>query len=595
MADYTKFLTTLPSRFSAPFMQIYDDVVNNSANIKGVDPDQHLYDILTLQDYLTRSQGAAKARGFRPSVPDTPPAPYDYTPTDAPVPDYRERFAGGGSVMPGIGAIKKWLTAAAEPMGIVKNNNGQWLGGNVQRFLEPLMKTTTGGLNPAEAHQQLLAKMADPGFSGMAPELQGKFTDAATQMSQMAAHNDWMNKVLGKTIQNSVAAPSDPFRALADQGITHFPTTNSLIKAGQATDPYLVAANRSALRDAGQLSQLGETDAGRAWERAADELISIHKPSWFSDPVVVRNPWMNTVDPNTSISHFDLFAQPTQLGLQHLSDAVTRHIENKGTAQNLSVEKAIRSAHDWHQEQLAKMAKDNELAQSNILEHNAKLGGTPHPNGITQYDYNKTTNPDDVRYGLSIDSATAQHCVGQGERDNDVIIPMVNLGTKQQKYPDNQYVTDVLAGRTNITSFRNPEGKTLATIQHDPADHYDSMPPEAQAWIDKQARALPHDRFGNDMEARRAAAMKDMETDPATIATPNIGQISGPGNGHVPMEARDAVQAFLNSREWGDVQGLGNVGLVRTEKGFASRETPTPVGPGEDIPFAAGGQVRKAA
>jgi hypothetical protein len=281
--------------------------------------------------------------------------------------------------------------------------------------------------------------------------------------------------------------------------------------------------------------------------------------------------------------------------LQHISDAVTRHIADKSTTQNLSVEKAIRAAHDWHQQQLAAMAKDSELAKANIIEHNAKLGGIEHPNGITQYDYTKGMNPDDVAYGLSIDTATADHCVGQGSYDNDVRTPLIQLGSKQRLHPDNSYVKEVLSGDSNITSFRDKNGNTLATIQHTPEDHLDSMPEDVLKAISEHIKETPRYR-GRPFARVWSEAADDLGIIPSDVAKPMITQISGPNNGHVPIEAREAVQNFLNSRPWADNSvPLGNTGLIKDNGVFVPREPPTPVGPTEDVPFAAGGQVRKAA
>ena len=391
-----------------------------------------------------------------------------------------------------------------------------------------------------------------------------KFSIANTPSSQ--AINSWVDSKLKKYIRNDLAAPNDPVRELADQGISHI---------SNLEDRYTGLGDRmKAFRAKQGFEPLGysKTNMGHVWENLADEHVYPQNiKDYIGDNPATANkhPWMTDLymkDPTAQVNEIAMDAR-IGLGFDHLVDElhnainkysdVPQHLRLKPeTLDRITVPQAVQHVakiNSWRAEQMAKASKES-LNDFPIV-HEGSNGYNIHelklpeeiPANWRQNDNGEWVSPsgdittNDPRYemldkALKNEGQQMGHCVGG-------------------------YTTEVAKGDSRIFTLRGPNGSAHVTIEAIPKQYFWEDIPESVK--DAAQNAIPPHIYPNSQPAvdiQKAYLENWTKNNPKLV----IEQIKGKANGAVSEKYRGDVQDFLNknSNEFKQVKDLENVGLA---------------------------------
>jgi hypothetical protein len=230
---------------------------------------------------------------------------------------------------------------------VIKPKGGNWLGGGIDAGIDPLRSTRIAGQTPAERIPLHEALLNDPSLNADQLErVQYQLNVAKGE----ASVDKWIDTKLKKYVQNELATPEDPIRALAAKGVSHM--SDEALEASSRWVPDDLGIKRRAAgfpeenmadidyRKAVAKSIIGEgaepdaatTDAYRragGWETIADTSIYNSPASRWLDrknevgfaAVIKDNPFLEKAPPETrfnTVSESSTFA--TDLGFDHLVD-----------------------------------------------------------------------------------------------------------------------------------------------------------------------------------------------------------------------------------------------------------------------------------
>lgn len=154
--------------------------------------------------------------------------------------------------------------------------------------------------------------------------------------------------------------------------------------------------------------------------------------------------------------------RPEQISRVSVADAVRGTAEMQRRAQAA----ALKAARASETERLQRVQQHLAKLQPYRTYEDPKLGR------LGWYEYSAGMDPEDIAYGLSVDTCLFGHCVGSvghGRYGYEGHIPMRDLITGKKVRPDlpdlNQYAENVLSGRSKIYSLRTAEGRPLATVE----------------------------------------------------------------------------------------------------------------------------------
>lgn len=398
----------------------------------------------------------------------------------------------------------------ARPLNIVKERGGQWLSGDIESANERYL------WRPVEEE---------------------------SVPSQEEALDKWIKGPLTKYMKRDMGTKDDPIRALAEKGILHIDPAELALK----TDATSLAQHR---RDASVKGQTATHPAAKAWEDAADAAIGTVRAKDIiassADPAspnrylyrewMDQNPWIKNVGPNTPVHVFS--DRPGALGFDHVIDVLSQKMGagqlRPESLNKMSVAQAVELTHRVNEgaRKAMMMNQDKQLVAS--AAHNGRIGpfisyGDKDP--VAWYQYKQGMDPEDVAYGLSVDSCLAGHCVGgvgHGEHGFKGYVPMRDLvsGKKVREFlPDlNDYAKQVVDGSTEIYSLRDSSGRPQVTIEVDPLDGkvYQVKGPEnkkpakkfmpmIQDLIKKQGWGIGGDLENTDLAIRPDGSLEDID------------------------------------------------------------------------------------
>lgn len=211
------------------------------------------------------------------------------------------------------------FATSVSPVHVVKPKGGNWLAGSVEQAINPLRQTVR--------EPEYMRRIAQDEVRGLAPE--GMLEATHNQNVQAEALNKWLEQKLNKYIRNEMGTPEDPLRALAEQGVTHFPGgAEGLERAGHWVPETLGPRRKAAGFPA---EGLATTPAGQGWEQLADEAIHNLPARMRVSPetgggsakalqVEQENPWLLKVPPETMTYGAYPVEVRSELDLEHLVD-----------------------------------------------------------------------------------------------------------------------------------------------------------------------------------------------------------------------------------------------------------------------------------
>lgn len=437
-----------------------------------------------------------------------------------------------------------------------------WIKGSIEGVLDPL-KQRQNLVSP-----DLIAGMEEDANNPQSPRRE-RSASRLREHKHGEAINKWIESNLANYIRRHMATHDDPIRKLAEEGIIHIPSNQV------GSNRYQAGRVREKL---GQ-PQLGKSEAAQAWEDAAD--VSMH-PQLIKhiDPTLhsFHEPWMEKADPNTKVWKALDNMHAHYLGFDHLVDILKEDLaEGRIRPEQLSkisIEHAVRRAHDYDQEKKRKMAETALKATEGMPVHAEYPEGYKWielampkelPEGWKEMDghggiyvdpegKNTIHNPNKERLkdALKYEGDTMGHCVGG-------------------------YCPDVAAGNKRIYSLRDAKNEPHVTIEVQPNQHLDF-----NKWWDEQPKEL---RDEINARARRGEHKGSVYEAPEYLSAraalpPKIKQIKGKQNQKPKREYIKFVQDFIKRGKWSDIEDLHNADLIKPTPHYLNQF----YGP-EDRPF----------
>jgi hypothetical protein len=470
---------------------------------------------------------------------------------------------------------------------VVKPKGGNWLGGSVEKVLDPLIQK--GIINNVsipygpEFDAAALKRIAELKEAASQPNYTGGAGRVAEHLERdinnprranEAAMNKWIQSNLTNYVKKDMGTPEDPVRRLAEEGITHLPTDASM--------PLNMGAVRETRKEAGFPDPYGQSWRGMLWESKAD------KPIGFGTAGEMINrgkgePWMEKVDPFTrvhGISPMDSVNFTQDLGFNHIIDVLRQDVASgrirPEQLNKVSMEQAVRRTYEYDQEMAKKMAE----TQAKITE------GMPihkeYPEGYKWVELAMPKASDVLPEGWTMlepkgGVMRAVNPAGDRVIGNDMPELIKNLyyrhpdtpGNPRQileealKYEGNTmghcvggYCPDVVAGKSRIYSLRDAKGEPHVTVETHPGNLDPGM------WYENQPQAVQdamHAANYRGYNIRHSPQFKAAQAE----APERIVQIKGKGNAKPKEDYLPFVQDFVKGGKWSDIGDFRNTGLIR--------------------------------
>ena len=430
--------------------------------------------------------------------------------------------------------------AAPAPSGAlgmaVKNKGGNWLPGSVEKYLEPLKRTTDTeiaalqGFDPPDQHI-----------------------------------SSWVDTKLAKYIKNEMGTPEDPVRTLAERGKLHInPDELPYIMADENTDVSpigWVAENR--VLSGFPPESVSKTLAGRNWEASSDMAINplnienVHKS--------LKEPWMENLPSESKV----YATQPesfNQLGFTHLVDelrnatggdaTLPQHLRiDPAKLERMSVPEAVSRVADinkWRFEQAGKVAVENVAKLPEAL-----------PSTDPKFTWRNLNNPEDAALSEGAHKAVGKDmgiCIGGSE-----------------------YINRSAKGEADHFSLFDDKGHPHIAIESRPTDIGRSFG-SADEGLRQRIISQTNEKLGvtgiKDLEKTKSGEALYFKTlDDLYRAElgdnappPNIYQIKGKANATtVNPKYQEQLKEFLNSRPWGEVRETGGLLDLNNQSNLAQK------------------------
>ena len=133
------------------------------------------------------------------------------------------------------------------------------------------------------------------------------------------------------------------------------------------------------------------------------------------------------------------------------------------------------------------------------------------------------------------------------------------------------YCPDVVEGRSRIFSLRDAKGEPHVTVETRPSDPYnlsdDAMKKYLQRAADEMGATFSEDEYMDADQAIWDRAHQMLNEEFYSNPVDDIVQIKGKQNRAPKDDYLPFVQDFVKSQQWGNVDDLGNTGLVKLPDG----------------------------
>lgn len=515
--------------------------------------------------------------------------------------------AGGGIVKKFLKSMPEYAEGAANrpaPQGalsVIKERGGNWLNGSIEKALKPLQKNanapTIGGLR-----DQLTKRLQDLGLNPLRiadlsdeevirqaaalPENRMLPTRMmAVQRPEETSINDWVSRNLKNYIENDMATPSDPVRALAERGVLHANDVDELW-------------GRNFVHPTGEhYEKLARTPLAQGWENATDNMLREITTGDLIKKESIHGvePWVAGAPRDTKLYYPKDATIGTKLGFDHLVDELSNAINPaSGLPQHLqfpadrlskvSVPQAVERVAQINAWRAAQKAEADAALANNAATVLHKdypdkgmkwvqlQAGETLPEGYTLRHEAQQTGPGGYRV---LDPNGKPIAFGATEKEAAVAANRGPLADALKYEGDTMgqcvgdYCDDVASGRTRIYSLRDAKGQPHVTIEVVPGRKRNANEWYAWAQNNPEEYAKLKAEFGEDAEAKlRAAEERYPEA-------PSILQIKGKANRKPNDKYLPFVQDFVRSGKWSDVGDIQNTGLRRARDVFNDLEQKT--------------------
>jgi hypothetical protein len=494
-----------------------------------------------------------------------------------------------GAVKQGAQAVQRGMKAAAPyaarsavnlaekygvapTMSVVKPKGGNWLAGHVEGATKPLLSPIVAAESPAMRIPRYEALLNEPGLT----DWNRQFVEHNLNVSRSeAAVDNWINTKLNKYIRNEMATPEDPVRALAERGILH-------------VDPQQLNYRLDAYGKYPSPGQefLAKSDAAKVWEGVTDNSIASSQAGEWKGypPSVERNPWLETVPPETKVyGTLDAETFPTDLGFDHLLDELRAAVDPASTLpqhlrysikdlEKVTVPQAVERVSQinaWRAKEAARAEKEgmmaNLQAQPRLADENLQLSFVEKPGG-TWVDIPETIDEKGMKLCSSIGRAggwCTQHDwaakdYGSGVNRLTALVDaegrphaqakITQIGGTDDAMEDVDGLMQVLTA-SERKKFNNFLGSDEFYGEFEEAvDWLRENMPKAYAKVIESRKSTPPDitelkPVGNSFKSERAQEYAKRD--------PNYA-----------MKVEQSVLRFLNSGNWGNVKDLHHYDIV---------------------------------
>lgn len=509
----------------------------------------------------------------------------------------RGTLAGMNAMMEGAATAGSIPRRSLQQAGAIKPKGGNWLAGDVEKFVAPLKAG-------ADAQEIIALRRANP-------EMGNAVVRRLATSPENTAANDWIDKQLTRYIKSEMATPEDPVRLLADKGILH---------VGEEAMPRGLNPNASLNRTLAEMpiEGFGQGPLGTGWEALTDNSIRPYRADQFVGfdgmPTVdeVANPWLTKVAPETSVMKINSGMTQRDLGLNHLMDEL-RNAMNPASGlppelllkysslDKVSVPQAVERVHKINEWRAAQQAEANKALANNAAtfthkeypEAGFKWVELKQPKETGKKIESSLALPEDMGAAELLpddiyDALTTRATV-EGERRGlkdealiefvyDEIADGAALWAKENgkvnvdesikqlrdalKYEGDTmghcvggYCEDVAEGNSRIYSLRDAKGQPHVTIEIKPGKQLreTDLGDDVRDWL--------ADSYGDAPQAEFEAAVQRYLKEGSV--PDEIIQVKGKGNKAPKEDYLPFVQDFVRSQKWGRVGDLQNTGLVR--------------------------------
>jgi hypothetical protein len=445
---------------------------------------------------------------------------------------------------------------------IVKETGGNWLPSsdnivrksNLQHQLEGLTRNQ-GGINSENIRYHMALDEASGDTARKA-----QMEEALDRALKTEAANNWVNSNLSNYVTKQMGTEADPVRKLAEEGITAFPKNVDEYGDIELRDygSYNAKQNR---KETGYVPEgVGKSRLAKHYETLTDEAINPQKAQFYqSIRALPENqrplgypdmPWVDKLDPESRVYSLSREADFQKMGFDHIVDVLREDLATgrirPEQLNKVSMEQAVRRAHQYDEELKAKMLNARIAEQTNAKVHKE------YPEG---YKWVQLDKP------------------GQFTLESDVMGHSVRGYEPPEGHPDWSDISGnsgygdyghggwegIKSGQAKVYSLRDPKGMSHATVEVGQGAYTPLDIPKDIYPIYNQ-----HMKDGITSHGGRIGAQEWMQhfyPDRYVAPSERITQIKGKQNSAPNQEYLPYVQDFVRSGQYSDVGDIANTGL----------------------------------
>lgn len=438
--------------------------------------------------------------------------------------------------------------------GAIKLKGGNWLAGEVESAVDPLKPR-----GPKESDREWILQHAQNQRElGQDPS---RILAGLEAIPKNEALNRWIDKKLGGYIRNEMGTPEDPVRKLADQGIIHSQNVREFDV--EYMSPSLKRHRRLAgFPEKGYAS----TDLGRAWEAATDKSLMFSQAGDYqgSDApgILSRNPWLQKVSGETPVYETSSWFDTRDLGFDHLIDVLKEDLATgrirPEQLEKMSMEQAVRRAHQYDQEMAEKAAKATVAAREGLPVYKE------YPQGYRWIELNKPG-------AFSAESDSMGHSVRGYEPPPGHPDWTEGSGDAGSLYYGHGGWEGIKSGNAKVYSLVDAKGAPHVTIELR-ANQYLPRWENVVPYLDTAREQVIKDRIANNLPPPKESELEELASSLASQMAKKdmpaeITQIKGKQNRAPKEEYLPFVQDFVKSGQWADVRDMQNTGLFKVTQG----------------------------
>jgi hypothetical protein len=265
---------------------------------------------------------------------------------------------------------------------VIKPKGGNWIGGDVEKVLDPLIakgvianKEIPYGPEFDAAIIQRIADLKEtaslPGYKGgagrVAKLLEEDLQDAVSNQNRAkdAAINKWVQSNLTNYVKKDMGTPDDPVRKLAEQDISHLPQDLQNIEMTWTPEELAQTRKRFGFPE----EETATNPTAKMWEQMADEMIAPSRATEFGEKARQQNPWLEKLNPYDTV-YETMRGMPQALKFDHIIDVLREDLTagriRPEQLNKVSMEQAVRRTFEYDQEMARKMAADRMTSRAEL-------------------------------------------------------------------------------------------------------------------------------------------------------------------------------------------------------------------------------------